>query len=220
MLSHLVAITRRARLLVVAIAILVGSLVGGVLVGQPTPAEAHCDSVNGPVVLAAQQALDKGDVKLVLPYVKPNAEAELTAAFNQTLDVRKRGPEARALADRYFFETAVRLHRAGEGAAYTGLKTETDHGPALSAADRALETGSLAETYAVLTEAIHGGVDQRYQAVVTARAHEAELGTVEAARERAEAELMFEKYVYEVYSMASGSAPHSEGTAVTHTDAH
>ena len=215
MKSHIVATMRRARLLMVALAIVAGSMVGGATLFRPAPAEAHCDSVNGPVVQAAQMALDRGDVRLVLPYVKANAESELTAAYNQTLEVRKRGPESKALADRYFAETAVRLHRAGEGASYTGLKDETDHGPALEAADKALEGGAIGETYAVLYGAIYGGVNQRYEAVVTARAHEAEVGTVEAARERAEAELAFEKYVYEIYQLASDQTTHAEGATTT-----
>ena len=220
MLSRIVTTTRKARLSLVALAVLVGSLVGGGVFGQPSPAEAHCDSVNGPVVQAAQQALDKGDVKLVLPYVKAESEAELRAAYAHTLEVRKLGGDAKELADRYFSETAVRLHRAGEGAPYTGLKAETDHGPALGAADQALESGSLGEVWSVLSDAVHSGVNQRYQSVVAARAHETEAGTVEAARERAEAELAFEKYVYELYQLASGDAQHAEGTATAQVHGH
>ena len=41
-------------------------------------------------------------------------------------------------------ETVIRLHRAGEGAAYTGLKTAgADYGPAIPAAEYAVETGDL-----------------------------------------------------------------------------
>ena len=86
---------------------------GIALVGllKAAPAKAHCDSVNGPVVESAQAALDAGDVTIILPYVQPAAEAELTAAFTHTLEVRALGPEAKKLADQFFFETAVRLHR-------------------------------------------------------------------------------------------------------------
>ena len=94
------------------------------------PADAHCDSVEGPVVAAARKSLDRGDVKYVLAYVQPAAEAELTAAFRQARDVRRRAPAARELAERYFFKTAVRLHRAGEGAPYSELKAGMDLGPA------------------------------------------------------------------------------------------
>jgi hypothetical protein len=194
-------------------------LAGTVFLFQPAPAAAHCDSVNGPVVLAAQEALETGDVKLILPYVKAGAEAELTAAFQHAREVRKLGGEAQALADRYFFETAVRLHRAGEGAAYTGLKEETDHGPALAAAEQALETGSLEQVYGLLDQAIVEGVAQKYQAVQAAREHVGQEGTVEANRERVEAELIFEQYVYELYTAALGQNLHAEGGEEAHAQA-
>lgn len=184
---------------------------GTVVLLQPAPAQAHCDSINGPVVTAAQESLNAGDVTLILPYVQPDAEAELTAAFQHTLEVRGLGPEAQELADHYFFETAVRLHRLGEGAAYTGLKAETDHGPALAAADTALESGAIEPVYHLLTQAVQDGVAEKYETVQIARAKAAEAGTVEAQRERAEAELIFEKYVYELYSAAQGGTAHAEG---------
>src|SRR5678815_1827056 len=77
-------------------------------------AEAHCDAEDGPVAMAARKALDTKNVNLVLPYAPAEFELELTAAFQQALVVRDKGPGARTLADRYFTETAVRLHRAGE----------------------------------------------------------------------------------------------------------
>ncbi len=186
-------------------------VVGAFIFGQPAPASAHCDSVNGPVVMAAQQALEQGDVKLVLPYIQAEAEAELTAAFQHTLEVRRLGAEAQELADHYFFETAVRLHRQGEGAAYTGLKTETDHGPALAAAEEALEADALETVYLVLDQAMQQGVAEKYEAVQMARAIAAEENTVEAQRERVEAELIFEKYVYELYTAALGQTLHAGG---------
>ena len=185
-------------------------------VAQPRPAEAHCDSINGPVVTAAQQALDTGNVKLVLPYVQPQYEAELTAAFEHAAEVRKLGGDAQSLADRFFFETAVRLHRQGEGAPYTGLNEETDHGPALAAADAALVSGSLDEVYTLLDGAIQAGVAEKYQAVQTAREHARLEGTVEADRERAEAELIFEKYIYELHTAAQGQAVAAEGGGHVH----
>jgi len=89
--------------------------------GSPS-AFAHCDTVGGPVVAAAQRALDSGDIAPILKWVKPAGEPEIRAAFSKALAVRAKGPEARELADTYFFENLVRIHRAGEGAAYTGLK--------------------------------------------------------------------------------------------------
>ena len=76
----------------------------------------HCDSLDGPVVTAARRALDEGDVAIVLPYVPAHAEAEITATFQQVLPIRATSGSAGELADRWFFETVVRLHRACEGA--------------------------------------------------------------------------------------------------------
>jgi hypothetical protein len=194
-----------ALLLIVAVSALMISLT------RPDSASAHCDSVNGPVVGAAEAALEAGDVRLILPYVKAESEAELTAAFEQTMEVRALGGEAQAMADRYFFETAVRLHRDGEGAPYTGLKDTAEVEPVLEAADAALEDGSLTGVYDVLNDSIQAGVEERYQAVIEARAHEASEGTVEAARARAEAELQFETYVYGISQSIGEQAGHGEG---------
>ncbi|MCC6455466.1 MAG: hypothetical protein IT328_11020 [Caldilineaceae bacterium] len=176
------------------------------------PAQAHCDSINGPVVEAAGMALDEGDVTLILPYVQPDAEAELTAAFKHTLEVRALGAEAQELADRFFFETAVRLHRLGEEAPYTGLKEAADHGPALTSAEAAVESGELAKVSLLLTEAVRKGTAAKFSAIETARVHAAEEQTVAAQREVVEAELIFETYVYELYNAALGEAMHAEGT--------
>jgi hypothetical protein len=186
-------------------------LVVGLLALRPKAAQAHCDAVNGPVVTAAKAALKARDVTLILPYAPASAEAELAAAFNHTLQVRTLGRDARELADRFFFETAVRLHRAGEGAAYTGLKEETDFGPALEAADAALVSGDAAEVTALLEEAVRAGVAEKFAAVEAARAHAAEIGTVKANRERAEAELLFEKYVFALHGAATAVDLHGEG---------
>jgi hypothetical protein len=71
---------------------------------------------DGPVVKAAQRDLQTGDVNQVLVWVRPQDEDEIKKAFDETLAVRKLSPQAQALADRYFFEALVRIHRAGENA--------------------------------------------------------------------------------------------------------
>ncbi len=88
----------------------------GLLVLMPSRALSHCDGIDGPVVKTAQKALESGNVNLVLIWVQKTNEVEVRKAFDQAMTVRKLSPEAKALADRYFFETLVRLHRAGEGA--------------------------------------------------------------------------------------------------------
>jgi len=109
---------------------------------MPLAAGAHCDSVDGPVVTAARLALAKGEVTPVLKWVTKDDEGEIRAVFQKTLRVRAKGPEAKELADRYFFETLVRMHRASEGEPYTGLKPAGAVEPIIQAADQALEKGA------------------------------------------------------------------------------
>ncbi len=172
------------------------------------PAFAHCDGLDGPVVKAAQRALEGGDVKLVLIWVQANDEPEIRQAFEQAMAVRKVGPQARDLADRYFFETLVRIHRAGEGAPYTGLKPEgRDVGPAIPAADKALEEGKLEPLFKLLTHAIHEGLHRQFdQAMAKRNFGKAD---VEAGREYIEAYVRFIHYVEGLYEAAAdGSHGH------------
>lgn len=123
----------------------------------------HCDTMNGPVVIAAKKALETGNVDLVLIWVQKKDEVQIKEAFEKTLGVRKLNPDAQKLADRYFFETLVRVHRAGEGVAYTGLKTaETQVDPGIEAADKALEKGSAEELLKYLNEAVHHSIHKHF----------------------------------------------------------
>lgn len=182
------------------------------LFAQAPPASAHCDSREGPVVTAAKNALQARDVKLILPYVKAEQEKELTMAFEQTLAIRNRGPEVQALADEYFYETAVRLHRVGEGASYTGIKDQAEANPALDAAEASLEQGKPDAVIQMLDKDLRSKVAERFQGVLDARAAEKANPSVETSRERVEAELMFEKYVLGISGAINEDLSH-EGEA-------
>jgi len=174
------------------------------------PAQAHCDSVDGPVAKAAIQALDSRNVNLVLPYAPASAEAEMSSAFRQAVTVRAQGGESRSLADRYFMETAVRLHRAGEHAPYIGLQPAgLDHGPAIPAAEQALERGDSAALMGLLTDNIQDGLLARFRHAVHAREMAQQSAGVPAARERVQAELGFVTYAHGLYAAAQG-AGHAE----------
>ena len=92
------------------------------LAGSAGSVRAHCDTLDGPVVIKAKEALEKRNVDLVLPWVSADKEGEVRKAFDLAVAVRGKGPKEKELADTYFFETLVRVHREGEGAPYTGLK--------------------------------------------------------------------------------------------------
>jgi hypothetical protein len=134
------------------------------------PVWAHCDGLDGPVVAAGRVALESGDVRHALVWVLPKGEPEVRGAFEHAVAVRTLGDEARELADRYFFETLVRVHREGEGEAYTGLKSAgRDIGPVIPAADAALEHGSAAELEALLVDHLRHGLRERFHAAKAAR---------------------------------------------------
>lgn len=195
-------------------------LLVGVLLFVPTFALAHCDGMDGPVVKAAQKALQTGDVNLVLIWVQKNDEAEIRKAFAETMSVRKLGPEARALADRYFFETLVRLHRAGEGAPYTGLKPAgRDLGPAIPAADKALENRNLEPLLKLISSASEKGLREHFQLTLETAGFKTE--NVEAGRAYVKAYVEFVHYVERLYESAtkpvSGHAP-EPGITKAHED--
>lgn len=186
------------------------AVVVGLMMAAPQAALAHCDSVDGPVAKAAMAALDSGNVNLALPYAPATAEREIKEAFVQSLKVRSLGPDAKVLADRAFIETTVRLHRAGEGAPYTGLKAAgTDFGPAIPAAERAIESGNLSQLRALLAEEIEHGLHARFEHVQTARkAAQKSKTDVVAARGLASAELGFVTYVEGLHQSIQGAAGH------------
>ena len=196
------------------IKLLAASILAAGLLFGPQSAQAHCDSIDGPVAKAALAALDTGNVNLALPYAPAKAESEIKVAFAQSVKVRALGPEAKALADRAFIETTVRLHRAGEGAAYTGLKPAgIDYGPAIPAAERAIETGNLTQVEAMLTGEMEHELHARLAHVVEAQKIAKEPNTakdVPAARERVSAELGFVTYVEGLRQAVHGAPGHNE----------
>jgi hypothetical protein len=185
----------------------------GALLLVPLIAQAHCDAADGPVATAALKALETKNVNLILPYAPAEAEPELTAAFEQALVVRGQGPEAKTLADRYFMETAVRLHRAGEHAPYTGLKPAgTDFGPAIPAADKALESGTLEPVLTLISQEVARGITERFEHATAKKAATKEplaKDGVPPARERVSAELDFIGYVERIYLATKGGG-HAE----------
>ena len=155
----------------------------------------HCDALDGPVVRAARRALDAGLVDLVLPYVPETAEEEVRAAFALALPVRGLGGQAGEVADRLVFETVVRLHRAGEGAAYAGLKPAgLDVGPAIRLAETAITTGSAAEVVGFLTGVLEHELTERLDEV--RRLAAAQDRSVDDARRHVSAMLGYQVYCH------------------------
>ena len=161
--------------------------------------------MDGPVVASARTALEKGSVTPVLRWVAKEHEAEIREAFARVLAVRSKAPAAAEIADRWFFETLVRVHRQGEGAPFTGLKPAgADPGPGIRDADRALETGDAGPLLKSLSESIAEGVRHRLHRAIEARKHADH--SVEAGREFVEEYVRYMHYVEGLHIAASGSA--------------
>lgn len=180
----------------------------------PVRARAHCDGLDGPVVAAAREALRKGDVTRALVWVRKADEPVIRRSFEQALAVRRLSPQAREFADTYFFETLVRIHRAGEGAPYTGLKPAgRDLGPAIPAADRALESGDVEPLVRLLTGEVEQSIRAQFAEARTARASSAV--NVEAGRAYVEKYVPFIHSVERMHRAATTAASGHEAEGAT-----
>lgn len=174
----------------------------------------HCDTLDGPVITLAREALKSGNVNLVLPWVRAEDEQQIRRAFDHALAVRKLGAEARELADTHFFETLVRVHRASEGAPYIGLKPAgLDLGPAVPAADKALEDGAIENVVKLLTDAVRAGVHRHFHAAM--RRKQFAVDDVPAGRAFVEAYVPYVHYVERLWQTAT-RAEHEKQAHAAH----
>jgi hypothetical protein len=154
--------------------------------------------MDGPVVTAARRALETKDVNLILPYVPDSAAAEVKSAFEKSLRARSGDPTAREVADLYFYETVVRLHRAGEGAPYTGLKPAgLDVGPIIPLAEQAIDQGSPDRLIGALTDALRHELTHRFEHMQHLAKHRPE--DVAKAREYVSSKLGLQVYAHQLY---------------------
>jgi hypothetical protein len=182
----------------------VGAL--GLVAVTPVRALAHCDGLDGPVVRAAQRALETRNPAFALIWVQEKDEREIQTAFDQTLSVRELSPQAKELADRFFFETVVRLHRAGEGAAFTGLKPAgRDLGPAIPAADEAIRVGSVEPVRRLLMSVLDERLREQFGAAMSAKTFKS--NDLPAGRAYVRAYVEFIHFVERLYDSTT-KAPH------------
>jgi len=186
-------------------------VVMGLALAIPLPAFAHCDTLDGPVVIDARTALEKADITPVLKWVKTADEQELRAIFAKTLAVRKLDPTAKELADTYFFETLVRVHRAGEGAPYTGLKGAGTVPAPIVKADQSLEKGDVNELAKAIGNHAEAGVRERFKHAFEAKKHVGE--SVAAGRDFVAAYVTYVHYVEGVVAAVHAGTHHGEAGA-------
>ena len=170
---------------------------------------AHCDSLDGPVIKEAQLALNRGDVTPLLKWVTKEHDKDIRSAFAQALAVRTKGKDARELADRFFFETLVRVHRAGEGAPYTGLKPAGTTVPAVVAADKALAGGSVDALSTKIGNAVRDGIRKRFADMTEKKKHIND--SVKAGREYVAAYVEYVHFIEGIHKMVAEGAGHAHG---------
>lgn len=164
---------------------------------------AHCDTLDGPVIQDARIALENGNVTPVLKWVKKEAEPEIKAAFDMAIVDRKLNKET---ADMKFFETLVRVHRAGEGADFTGLKPAGAVEPAVAKADEAIDEGSVGDLADKVGNVVTNGIKERFGKLMEAKKHMND--SVEAGRKYVAAYVEYVHYVEGIHNLATGGAAH------------
>ncbi|MCC7573243.1 MAG: hypothetical protein KO464_07615 [Candidatus Methanofastidiosum sp.] len=169
----------------------------------------HCDTLDGPVVVAAKIALEKGNVKYILPWVPKESEREVIDAFQKVLAAGKNGGEAKEVADLWFFETVVRLHRAGENAPYTGLKPAgLDEGPVIPLVEEAIKNGSPSELIDFLSEAINQEITNKFDLVIKKKNYD--VNDVDAGRHFVHAFLGLTLYSHHLYGFIKERRQHKD----------
>lgn len=154
---------------------------------------AHCDTMDGPVIKDARIALEENNVNYVLKWVQPQNETEVKDAFILTMKVRNLDSDARILADKYFFETLVRLHRSGEGMPFTGVKPSgIPVDERILAADKSIESGTISPLRGLVSKGILPELEFRFNKVMSLK--DFDVNDVKAGREYIEAYVQFFKY--------------------------
>ena len=127
---------------------------------------AHCDSYDGPVIKDALKALETNNVSLVYKWIDQKDEPTIVDLFNKTYALKSGDQEIYAIVEKHFLETLVRLHRAGEGEPFTGLKPAGSAEPIVKMSDKALEDQNIDDLLRKLDDHINSVVLEKYEKVI------------------------------------------------------
>ena len=156
-------------------------------------ASAHCDTEDGPAVIDGRRALETGNVNIALKWVRQDDEDEVRDAFTRSVAVRDLSPQVRDVADRYFLDVLIRVHRAGEGAGFDGIKPAGAHvPPQVVAADEALSSGHIDPLRGLVDDERWDELERRFDRAVALK--DFDVDDLAAAREYMEAYVSFFKY--------------------------
>jgi hypothetical protein len=178
---------------------------------------AHCDTMDGPLIADARKAIEQNNVNYALKWVPAANEEEIREAFRLTMKVRVLSQDAKVLADKYFFDNLVRIHRTAEGVSFTGVKPSgTPIDKKILAADKSLETGNLSPLKGMVSKEDIPELTERFNKAMSLKNFEA--NNVAAGREYVEAYVSFFKFA-EGEEHATGSHG-KEGHVSTQGHAH
>lgn len=164
---------------------------------------AHCDTMDGPVVADAKKAFETKNVNYVLKWVKADADSELRQAFELVMKVRPLNSDAKHLAEKYFYDILVRIHRATEGEPFTGVKPSgTPIDEKVKEADKSLETGNFSPLEKMVPKDRIPELKKRFDKANALKKFD--VNNVKAGREYIEAYVQFFKY-------AEGEEGHGHG---------
>lgn len=167
-------------------------LVGIILTLMPQKASAHCDTMDGPAVKDGRIALETGNINYAYKWIFAEYEEELKEIFDLSLKVRTLGADAQEVADRWFLENFVRIHRAGEGASYDGLKPSgANVDPIVVAADESIELGNMSPLKGLVTEEEYHALEEKFNKAIALK--DFDVNDVEASRAYVEAYVTFFK---------------------------
>lgn len=159
----------------------------------PLSASAHCDTMDGPVVVDGKKAMESNNVNYVMKWVAPEYQKEITDKFNLSMKVKDQSPEAKELAEQYFFSEVVRVHRAGEDAPFDGLKPSgTPIDEKVLAADKSIEVGNLSPLEGMTEKEKMPELKERFEKVMSLKDYD--VNDLEAGREYIEAYVKFFKF--------------------------
>lgn len=176
-------------------------------------ASAHCDTLDGPVVMAAKNALERGDVTPVLKWVTADDEDIIKAAFDKTVKVRSQSKDAMELADMYFFETLVRIHRASEGAPYLGLQPGNSTSPIIKLTDKAIDSGSVEALEKALLKKLSQKLATDFEA--TKKTYKNAESSVKSGRDYVKQYVEFTHFVEAIHTLLDDA--HNEKSHASHT---
>jgi hypothetical protein len=115
------------------------------------------------------------------------------ASFHRAATARSGGPGTARDAEQHFLETLVRIHRAGEGAGFDGIKpTGTQLPPQVVAADAALDAGSIAPLRGLIPPEHWAELEHRFANTLAKKRYDVD--DLPAARDYIAAYVSFFKY--------------------------